>query len=135
LIPGAVNTTLPILAADAGQYLAFEVTPIAASGDSAIGKPVLVYSTSKVGGVGIHEVGNTFVNFYPNPVVNVLNFEHLTGIQRIEIYSVVGQRIMVLNNLNTDKMSVNTSNLKSGIYFVRFYTNDNNHSTAKFIKN
>jgi hypothetical protein len=135
VIEGATGITITTIASDAGNYLAFEVTPIAASGDSATGLPVKTYTSAKIGGVGIQEVGNTFVNFYPNPVNNVLNFEHLSSIQRVEIYSIVGQKVMTLNNLNTEKMSVNTSGLKSGIYFVRFYSTDNSHSTAKFIKN
>lgn len=134
-IAGATTLNLTLISSDAGLYIAFQVTPVAASGDSAVGKPVLVYSPVTVGGAGIHQIGKTFINFYPNPVTNVINFEHLTGINRIEIYSIVGQKIMVLNNLNTEKLSVNTSNLNSGIYFLRFYTTDNNHSTAKFIKN
>jgi len=41
----------------------------------------------------------------------------------------------VLNSIRTDKLSINMSNLKSGIYFLKFYGKDNSYSTAKFIKN
>jgi len=135
LIEGASTLGLLLLESDAGKFIAFEVTPIAESGDSAIGLPVKIYSSYKVGGVGIHEIGNTFINFYPNPVHNVINFGHLNGINRIEIFNLVGRKITTLDNLNTENLSVNTSNLKAGIYFLRFYTTDNYHSTAKFIKN
>jgi len=134
-IPGVVTIGYAPTALEAGKFLAFEVTPIAASGDSAVGKAVMVYTTDKIGGVGIHEVGNTFVNFYPNPVNTLMTFDHLGDIARIEIYSIIGQQVMVLNSIRTDKLSINMSNLKSGIYFLKFYGKDNSYSTAKFIKN
>ena len=134
-IPGIVTIGYSPTELETGKFLAFEVTPIAASGDSAIGKPVMVYSLDKIGGVGIKEVGNTYVNFYPNPVTSQITFEHLGDIARIEIFSIVGQQVMTFNNLSTEKMTVNTSNLKAGIYFLRFYGKDNSFTTAKFVKN
>jgi len=134
-IAGATAIDFVPATTEQGKYVAFEVTPIAASGDSAVGKAVEIYTDAAIGGTGIQEVGNTFISFYPNPVSEILNINHLDGINRIEIYSIVGQKIMELNNLKTGKLTVNTGNLNSGIYFLKFFTNDNNHATAKFIKN
>lgn len=134
VIAGANQLTYVLTAAEAGKFMAFEVTPVAATGDSLVGKPVFIRSNTKVAGVGIGENSANLVKFYPNPVSNMLYFENLANIQQIEIYSIVGQKVMSLESGNASKMSVNTNNLKSGVYFMKFFAGDGSYTTAKFIK-
>ncbi|MCX6252281.1 MAG: T9SS type A sorting domain-containing protein [Bacteroidetes bacterium] len=135
-ITGATAVTYTLAAADANKYIAFEVTPIAQGpGDSLVGKAVKGWSAAKVAGVGIPANNSYNVKFYPNPVTDVLYFDNLENIQKIEIYSVIGQHVYVTETKNMTKISMNTSNLKSGVYFIKFYTNDKNYTTAKFVKN
>jgi hypothetical protein len=135
-IPGATTVNYTLQSADAGKWILFVVVPIAQGpGDSLIGKPAYVFSRAKIGGVGIPENGKANVRFFPNPVANVLNFDNLSNIQRIEIYNVVGQRVSILETKNISTTSLNTSNMRSGVYFIKFYSTDNGYSIAKFIKN
>jgi hypothetical protein len=137
LIAGANTLTYTLAAADAGKFVGFVVVPMAqgTASDSLIGHPAYVYSSAKIGGVGIPVVGNSDVKFFPNPVSGVLNFVNLSNIQRIEIFNVVGQRVNIMETKNAGSASMNTSNLKSGVYFIKFYSTDNSYSIAKFIKN
>jgi hypothetical protein len=132
-IAGATLINYTLANTEVGKYVAFEVTPIAASGDSAVGKPVIVYSTGTIGGLGIKDIGSTMVSFYPNPAGNQITFENISQVNKLEIISVVGQQMIVLNGLNTEKLQVNICTLKPGVYFVKFYSSGN-ASTAKFIK-
>jgi len=135
-ITGATAVKYTLTSDDAHKFIGFEVTPIAQGpGDSLVGKPVRVFTSGKIGGVGIPVNGKADVRFYPNPVSTTLNFENMSNIQRIEIYNVVGQKVSILETKNTSKTSLNTSNLRSGIYFIKFYSIDNSYSIAKFIKN
>jgi hypothetical protein len=84
--------------------------------------------------VGIGE-GHTAVTFsmYPNPVENKLTIGNLQDVQVIEIFSITGKRVIMLDNITTSKVIVNTSELGSGIYFVTTHGND--VQTSKFMKN
>jgi hypothetical protein len=135
-ITGATTTSYILTTADGDKFIGFEVTPIAQGpGDSLVGKPVRVFTSSKIGGVGIPQNSKNNIRFYPNPVSTILTFENLSNIQRIEIYNVVGQKVSIMETENTSKTSLNTSNMRSGIYFIKFYSTDNSYSIAKFIKN
>lgn len=60
------------------------------------------------------------VTIFPNPVFNVLHINNGIG-GNIEIYDSLGKSILNENML-TNKESMDTSNLKSGLYFVKFKT-------------
>ena len=66
---------------------------------------------------------------YPNPVKDVLNIKLNKGIEfyNINIYNALGQFI---NSI--EKLKINTSNLKNGIYFVEIESNQGK-STKKII--
>ena len=134
-IPGAAALNYIITAADSGKYIAFEVTPIAVSGITLIGDPVRKWSDSKVISLGINETNHSSIRFYPNPVGGILNIENPGSIEKIEIYNIVGEKMLILPDTRTGKISLNTSNLKAGIYFIKFYGSDRGVSTSKFIKN
>ena len=133
-IPDATTKNYTTLTAEIGKYVAFEVTPIAASGDSAVGLPVMVYTDEPIGGLAIQDVGYTRVNFYPNPVTDKITFEHLGQITRIAVYNLMGQEVMSVSNVATQKLTLPTTTLKAGVYFVRFFTHDQSMGTAKFLK-
>jgi|WetSurMetagenome_2_1015567.scaffolds.fasta_scaffold05101_3 hypothetical protein len=134
-IAGATALNYTLADADVHKFIAFEVTPVAASGDSAVGVPVKTWTAEAVIGVGIQEVGNTFVSFYPNPVNNVLTFEHLGNINRIEMFNILGQQVLAVTNITSSTLTVSTSNLKTGVYFVKFFSGNNATATSKIIKN
>ncbi len=71
-------------------------------------------------------------NYYPNPVNSILNLESSQPIQFIEVFDIMGKKVF---NRNFDKqdISVNFSNLSSGIYLMKVSI-DNVSQTFKFVK-
>jgi hypothetical protein len=135
-IPGILAVNYVVAAADSGKYIAFQVMPVAASGIPAMGDPVRIWSGVKVvNTIGIDETGHNPVRFYPNPVSDFITLENLISVEKIEIFSLVGQNVFTLNNINTEKITINTSSLKAGLYFIKFYSSAAGTSAVKFIKN
>lgn len=71
------------------------------------------------------------IKLLPNPVKNILNISNKNNtISRIEIYSVLGKKVLDVGNQN----SIDVSKLNKGIYISKIYGNDNTVSTKRFIK-
>jgi len=69
---------------------------------------------------------------FPNPVNNVLNISDLHDVSKIMISDVSGKEIKSVN-VESNHVSINTEALKSGVYFVSFYTKAG-IQTSKFVK-
>ena len=67
------------------------------------------------------------VNVYPNPTTDFINVSANNPIDKIELYSMLGKKVVAANNTNT----INVSNLDSGVYFIKLYSG--NTSTSKKI--
>lgn len=78
----------------------------------------------------IFENGN--FAYYPNPVKNVLNLSYDKEITNVEVYNLLGQKMMS-NKLNSTNTEVDMSNLANGTYMVKI-TSDNQIKTVKVIK-
>lgn len=78
---------------------------------------------------------NTFntsnLKFYPNPVKNILNLSFNQNIEKINVYNLLGQEVLV--KLNSDNTKIDMSNLVSGNYLVKFTSGDK-VKTMKIIK-
>jgi hypothetical protein len=63
---------------------------------------------------------NTFNGFayYPNPVKDVLTLESPNTIDNVEVFNVLGQRIVAIDNQNTIQ-NIDLSNEQAGAYFVK----------------
>ncbi len=64
------------------------------------------------------------ISVYPNPAVNSINFD-IEGLQTVEIYSITGVQVMVVESTG----QVDISDLNSGLYVARI----GNHS-VRFVK-
>jgi hypothetical protein len=135
-ITGISTLSYVVAAADSGKYIAFDVTPVAASGNPLIGEPVRKWSGAKViNSLGINETVHNSIRFYPNPVSDFITVENLINVEKIEIFSLVGQRVFILNDNGSEKITMNIVNLKPGVYFIKFYSPGTGSSASKFIKN
>jgi len=76
---------------------------------------------------------NVDVSIYPNPVTDKLNFSCNIQISRVAIYNTLGQKV-IEKPVVEENMTINTSDLKDGIYFMNFENEDNQIKTVKFIK-
>ena len=74
---------------------------------------------------------NQDINVYPNPVKDVLTVTADASMQRIELYSVTGQKITDWQG-NAEEVSLNVSNHPGGIYLVKIQT-DAKLVTRKFV--
>jgi hypothetical protein len=120
---------------DFHKFIVFEVTPLAkGSGDSLIGKPVRVW-TGMIGGLGIGELSELRPGIYPDPVTDKITFTNLNNVQQIEIFSLSGQKVGNISTISSGINNYDASNLRSGLYFVKFSKRDATYSSIKFIKN
>jgi hypothetical protein len=72
------------------------------------------------------------VKFYPNPATNVLNIEASLNIERVSVYNVLGQEVIV-NTPNSELVTIDVASLQSGIYVVKA-TIDGKVASSKLIK-
>ena len=72
---------------------------------------------------------NEFITFYPNPVANTIHFSNtFSKINHVKIYDING-RTLFENSYDSNEFTIDTSNFKSGIYFL-----DHNTIKQQFIK-
>lgn len=71
------------------------------------------------------------LKIYPNPTKGNTLFLNKTASFNVEIYNVIGKKILSINIVNTNK--INISELKTGIYILKIKEN-NKVFTSKFIK-
>ena len=69
---------------------------------------------------------------YPNPVTNVLNLSYSSEIASVEVFNMLGQKVLV-KELNVAQGQIDMSNLNSGNYLVKV-TADGQTKTIKVIK-
>jgi hypothetical protein len=135
-IDTATRLTYTIDTLDIGKWLVFEVTPVAASGDSARGKPVQVVSSESVEAwdVGIGEYPGLISLVYPNPAADFITIVARKEIERVELSNQMGQIVLMANGLNTSSVRFSISRLTPGIYFLRAFTTSKETGSIKLIK-
>jgi hypothetical protein len=74
-------------------------------------------------------VKNLKFSFYPNPTSNVLNIDLATDLKSVEIYSLLGQKV-----LSDNKKQINIAKLTKGIYMVRVEDVEGAVATQKLVK-
>ena len=82
--------------------------------------------------VGVGEQTGNNMTLYPNPVNDKLTIEAEAALGTVEIYNLMGALVYSQKGC-TNKVEINTSDLQSGIYFIRL-TNDNASETRRFVK-
>lgn len=70
--------------------------------------------------------------YYPNPIQNQLNFKAKSEIEKIELYNVLGQKV-IDQSPQQKSLTADTSGLKAGIYIMKVQINGNQQS-FKIIK-
>ncbi|NNT72944.1 T9SS type A sorting domain-containing protein [Flavobacterium sp. IMCC34852] len=128
---------------DGSPETAFGLTRLALTGQTP-GATLLIRLFGYNGTTGSYSIsaydaslsGATFDNasfsYYPNPVKNVLNLSYSQAISNVEVYNLLGQK-MIANTIGANQGQVDMSNLASGTYIVKV-TADNQIKTIKVIK-
>lgn len=71
------------------------------------------------------------ITVFPNPVIDVVNFTSKEIINSIDIFNVLGQKIMTVENIQNNQLDV--SSLESGSYILKIKSNSG-FNRAKIIK-
>ena len=82
--------------------------------------------------LGTEKFETSKMSLYPNPVKNTLNIEAKGSIERVAVYSILGQEVMS-KSPKSNATTLQTSGLQKGTYIVKS-TIDGKTSTSKFIK-
>ena len=66
---------------------------------------------------------------YPNPVNSIINIQLAETLEKVEVYSLLGRK--VLENNTTE---INVSNFSSGVYLLKVYTKNGRIGVKRFMK-
>lgn len=81
---------------------------------------------------GVNEVAEaTSLKMYPNPVENTLWIDTDQKIERVEVYNIVGQQMIVVKNVTNQ---INVENLKQGMYTVKVIFKSGEQTISKLQK-
>jgi hypothetical protein len=83
-------------------------------------------------GTGINNIEASNVSLYPNPVKDKLFIEPEAGIDKIEIYDMLGKK--VLTQIVNGKTEINVSHLPKGIYAVSILSEGKVVGNSKIVK-
>ena len=75
------------------------------------------------------------ISVFPNPSSGELTINSATPIKRIEIYSVLGKKVMQLENLDQTSVKTNIQGLNTGIYVLNITDSNDNTIVKKIVKN
>ncbi len=76
---------------------------------------------------------NNLIEYFPNPVLDLLNIKSRLNIDKYEVYD-INSRLIDFKNVNKQEFIIDSSKFSSGIYFVKLFDNDGNSKDIKFIK-
>jgi hypothetical protein len=90
----------------------------------------IYFSVNNPLGTSKFETSN--VRMYPNPAKNTLNIDANNTIEKVEVYSILGQEVLS-KKPNSNSTTLQTSGLQRGTYIVKS-TIGGKTATSKFIK-
>lgn len=82
--------------------------------------------------LGANDFDSLNFSVYPNPVKDVLNVSFGQNITSVEVYNLLGQKVLA-KTLNASEGQIEMNSLSEGTYLVRFAT-ENSSKTIKIIK-
>ena len=106
------------------------------SNNAASGSFVLKAEESSVLSVTNFSDQTSTVNIYPNPASSFLKIKtnNLELIKKVEIYTVLGRKVLEFKKSLVNDLSLNINKLSKGIYLVRTYTKNKEYLNRVIIK-
>lgn len=119
-----------------GQTFSYTITHAGTYGYSC------TFHTGMVGGFNVtattilEPATDLLTNAYPNPFSDKLTIKYGKGIEKIEVYNVVGEKVKTVENMNPaeSKVEMDFETMAAGVYFYRTYSNGNVIETRKIVK-
>jgi hypothetical protein len=71
---------------------------------------------------------------FPNPFGDALHLRHASGVHRVTIASIIGQRVLEVNLGGADSASIPTGELPRGIYLITFHGTNGERLVRKLVK-
>ncbi|MEQ3662910.1 MAG: choice-of-anchor B domain-containing protein [Flavobacterium sp.] len=98
---------------------AWSVYPYFASGSiiiSDIERGLFVVKKNAV--LSNNDYSTSSISLYPNPTNRLVNLSLEVPIEKVEIFNLLGTKVMSMNNFNSNEIQFNVSELASGMYIV-----------------
>jgi hypothetical protein len=144
------NQNTFLLKADSTSILKMAYLPFLTSGESNIevsvsidgisGSAVSVkyYASVTASPVGIRALDAKTLSLFPNPAtsfIQIKGIENVSNVNAIEVYSIIGKKIMSTSVSSISDLRVNVQNLENGVYLVKLFDNSQNvFYTKTFVK-
>ncbi len=77
--------------------------------------------------LGNEEFNLADLNFYPNPVKDILNINYRNNINNITVYNILGQELLS-KPANSNNTNIDLSNLSNGTYLVKIVSENGIHN-------
>ncbi|MDB2394290.1 carbohydrate binding domain-containing protein [Flavobacteriaceae bacterium] len=71
---------------------------------------------------------------YPNPTKDILTLINLTAQESVGVYDLLGRKQSIEQERNAERLKLNVSNLKRGLYFVNVSNSNGDTKAIRFIK-
>ena len=71
---------------------------------------------------------------YPNPTKDILTLISLTAQESVGVYDLLGRKQSIEQERNAERLKLNVSNLKSGLYFINVSNSNGDTKAIRFIK-
>lgn len=81
----------------------------------------------------VTEIFNSEIMIYPNPCEDYFTIETSDNVNKVEIYSIQGALVYSVNENFTGTFNVNTSDMSSGLYLVKLFSEENASPVTKRI--
>lgn len=78
---------------------------------------------------GVNDFDASALNIYPLPTNDVLNIEYKSEITAIEVYNLLGQKVLSQNN-DGATIKLDTSSLKAGAYILKLVADGASHAAS-----
>ena len=112
----------------ASVYIAFKYVSIVGNGGNWVVNNVVISDNTDVS-----RISNN-LSIFPNPATSVLNINSESSINNITISNVIGQRVMNIENVNTNNSTIEVADLAKGVYLLNIENIDGTSSIVKFVK-
>ena len=95
---------------------------------------VRLYESATVRQTGVSRHQLSYIRIFPNPAYNSVFIENSTGIQQLEIYNSMGQKVVSENYYGAYSVQLAVDQFANGLYIVQFISNDFTTHSSKFVK-
>jgi hypothetical protein len=132
---GETGTTYVIADELRDQYVAFEVTPVTATGglNYLVGEPVMsdFVQVSTVG-TGLIKTGS--VGVYPNPVATMLTVDNCGSYETIDVVDITGKVQQTVETSGASRIELNMEAYQKGVYFLKLIGAEGQTEVVRIVK-